>query len=132
MQRIDYIKDRLSNWVNYKISERGGGLGFPSRSAFLREAVSGHRETRIPVIESDGLEMDVGINAMGVVQPDLKRVLHLVYIESKTYADAAKAAGCVVRTVHDQLARADHWLDRWLIERRNKAANDKQIKKAIV
>ena len=53
MARIEWIKLRLNNWALWKDREQSGGLGFASRSSFLREAGQGYREAVIPVDDVD-------------------------------------------------------------------------------
>jgi hypothetical protein len=129
MARIDYIKTRLANWSAWVLSQGSGGMGYPSRSAFLREVSSGgFREATIPVIETDAQEMQQAIDQLKRVHPELHETIWLLYVKAQSYSQCARHMGCVLRTVHNRLDQADAWLDRWLADKANRLATERQRK----
>lgn len=133
MARIDYIKVKLANWSAWVLAQGSGGIGYPSRAAFLREAVScGYRESSVPIIETQAQEIQQAMDELKRVHAELHQTIWLLYIKAQSYSECARTMGCVLRTVHNRLDQADAWLDRWLAEKANRLAVERQRRADLV
>jgi DNA-directed RNA polymerase specialized sigma24 family protein len=116
MARIEWVKQRLENWVRWKQREQSSGLGFYSQSAFLRVAVdgSGYRDAAIPVDDNEGRATDEAVQALLGTHPHLHRTLLLIYLEDTGIRNAAAREGCAESTIKARLEQADHHIATFL------------------
>jgi AraC-like DNA-binding protein len=122
MARMESIHYRLQNWALWKAREAAGGLGFASRSSFLREAVSGYREAQIPIIDEDAAITDQAVASLKTDKPAQHQTVCLHYTGDRDHARLtvlaiAKQIGISERGVQMRLEEADRSIARWLEER---------------
>lgn len=120
MARIEWVKLRLNNWALYKAREAGGGLGFATRSALLREPSGGYRESVIPVDDVDAALTNQAVESLKPGRVHLYDTLHCIYLKDTGTKGAAHHLGCAPSTVNERLCRADVALAQWFRERSEK------------
>lgn len=121
MARIEWVKQRLSNWALWLERRDSGGLGFPSQSSFMREATTpGYREAIIPINDVDASVTDDGVQALRLVRPYLYDCLHCIYVQDLGIKGTAIALYKAESTISSQLCAADHALSAWFSERASK------------
>ena len=119
MARIEWIKQRLSNWALWKARQQGGGLGFSSQASFLNEVDSSrYRESVIPIDETEASVTNDGVEALKATRPTVYECVMAFYVFSPG-GDKATALylGRARSTVHASLDQADIALAAWFIER---------------
>ncbi|MES2972401.1 MAG: antiterminator Q family protein [Pseudomonadota bacterium] len=117
MARIEWVKTYLENWARWKAREESGGLGFPSRSSFLRETTSGYREAIIPIDDCDASVTNDAIESLRPGRVHLYDCLYMIYIHDTGIRGAAQASGKAESTIKAQLDQADHAISAWFAER---------------
>lgn len=122
MARLDHIRQRLENWAKWRARREAMGIGYPRQAAFLRVQVDGGRgRADTSASEADAQEIDLAYEAMKLDRDSSKlaKALYEVYLGpgGGGVAQAARAMGKSVSTVHDYLAQADHAIERWLQDR---------------
>lgn len=125
MARIEWVKLRLNNWALYKAREAGGGLGFSTRSALLREPSGGYRESIIPVDDVDAAVTDQAVAALKPARVHLFDTLHCIYLKDTGVKGAALRLGCAESSIKDRLCQADAALAQWFRDRDEKKMNAK-------
>lgn len=117
MARIDWVGYRLDNWARWKARRDSGGLGFPSASAFMREAVSGgaggYREAVIPVDAIEAAVTDQGVRALKESHPHLHLTLDMIYLQDYGIRRASMLQAKAESTIKSHLEQADHVLSAW-------------------
>ena len=126
MARIEYIRHRLERWARWCAQQDSGGLGYPSQTAFARlgAASGGYRESVIPINAIEAQETDQAVQALRPSQPHLHLVLVYTYAQGLPRHLVAKKMGRAESTVSQNLADADHAVDRWL---QDKAATRERV-----
>lgn len=120
MARIEWVKLRLNNWALYKARDAGGGLGFATRSALLREPSGGYRESIIPIDDTDAALTNQAVEALNPGRVHLYDTLQCIYIQDTGVRGAALQRGKAESTIKAQLDQADHALSAWFGERAEK------------
>ena len=120
MARIEWIKLRLNNWALWKARDAGGGLGFATRSALLREPSGGYRESIIPIDETDASLTNQAVESLKPARTHLWDTLQCIYIKDTGIKGAALRLGKAESTIKAQLGQADHALSAWFGERAEK------------
>lgn len=120
MARIEWIKLRLNNWALWKARDAGGGLGFATRSALLREPSGGYRESIIPIDETDASLTNQAVESLKSARTQLWDTLQCIYIKDTGIKGAALRLGKAESTIKAQLSQADHALSAWFGERAEK------------
>ena len=120
MARIEWIKLRLNNWALWKARDAGGGLGFATRSALLREPSGGYRESIIPIDETDASLTNQAVESLKPARTQLWDALQCIYIKDTGIKGAALRLGKAESTIKAQLDQADHALSAWFGERAEK------------
>ena len=118
MARIEYIKQRLENWARWHQQRDGGGLGYPSQSAFVRLMPrSGPGEAVIPINDLDASETEDAVNSLRLVKSHLYLMLHHIYVQNWDIKRTAKALCKAESTIKAHLDQADHALQAWFTAR---------------
>ena len=121
MARIEWVKQRLSNWALWLERRDSGGLGFPSQSSFMREATTpGYREAIIPINDVDASVTNDGVQSLKLGRSHLYDCLQCIYVQDTGIRGAAVALCRAESTVKAQLCAADHALAAWFSERASK------------
>lgn len=117
MARIEWVKLRLNNWALYKAREAGGGLGFATRSALLREPTGGYRESIVPVDEVDAELTGQAVASLKPARTHLYDTLTCIYLKDMGTKGTAARLGCAPSSVNERLCQADAALAQWFRER---------------
>lgn len=117
MARIEWVKLRLNNWALYKAREAGGGLGFATRSALLREPSGGYRESIVPIDEVDAELTGQAVASLKPGRVHLFDTLTCIYLKDSGIKGAALQLGCAESSIKDRLCHADAALAQWFRER---------------
>lgn len=117
MARIEWVKLRLNNWALYKAREAGGGLGFATRSALLREPSGGYRESIVPIDEVDAELTGQAVASLKPARTHLYDTLTCIYLKDTGIKGAALRLCCAESTIKDRLCHADAALAQWFRER---------------
>ncbi len=132
MARIEWVKQRLENWALWKVRERSGGLGFASRSSFLREVDSSrYREAIVPVDEVDAALTEQAVEALKLGHGHLHKTLHCIYVDGIGIKGTARVMARAESTIKAQLDQADHLLKRWFDTRAEQQARARQQLRAV-
>ena len=126
MARIEWVKLRLNNWALYKAREAGGGLGFATRSALLREPTGGYRESIIPIDDVDAELTGQAVAALKPARTHLYDTLTCIYLKDMGIKGAALCLGKAESTIKANLDQADNALAQWFRERDEKKMNAKK------
>ena len=115
MARIDYIKYRLNNWALWKARDSMGGLGFAKQSVLLTVGASGHRESSVPVDETDATTTNEAIDSFKPERRHLYDVVHAYYLGKCAGSPAAVARelGKGASTISASLEQVDQALSIW-------------------
>lgn len=125
MARLEWVKQRLENWALWK--ERGdcSGLGYPSQSAFLREAVDCGRSFEAMLMstvdEIEATKTDEAVESLLGSKPHLYRTITLIYLEGMSIRQTAEDMCKAESTVKANLAHADHAIAAVLQAKREEA-----------
>lgn len=118
MARIEWVKQRLENWGNWKEREARGGLGFATQSVLLATGGSGYRETIVPVNDLDAAETNTAVESLKLgARSHLYVALQCYYVRGLGIAGTARYMVRSPSTVHANLDQADHALAQWFQER---------------
>jgi hypothetical protein len=120
MARIEWVKQRLNNWAEWKDREVGGGLGYATSSVLLSEPGGGYREAAIPIDDIDASVTNTAVESLRPTRRELYETLQEIYIQNIGVTEAARRTGCAVSTIKARLDRADHALSEWFGERAEK------------
>lgn len=123
MARLEYIRTRLENWARWCQQQDNNGLGYPSQSAFARLGGKGSRaEAVIPVLAIEAAETDQAVKSLRLNQSHLYQMLTLYYAQGLPLHLVAKRMCRAESTIKRQLEDADHAIERWLQDRKARAA----------
>jgi len=95
-----YVITRLSLWAEWRIRRKDGGLGYPRKSAFVRETSSGFWT---PDMDSGCMDVDVAVCGL---LPERRDVIMQCYTQLGTKSTKASRCGCCVRTYDARLEMA--------------------------
>lgn len=115
MARIEWVKQRLYNWVLWKERESRGGLGYASQAAFLAIAGSSdrYREAAMPVNDVDAELTNSAVESLRVSQAHLYATLQFIYIKNLGIKETARRMMRAESTIKANLDAADHALSQW-------------------
>lgn len=97
----NYIDSLLKQWADWRARRMDGGMGFPSKSAFL--SIAGGGSTWISEVDSQCYEIDQAVCSLITEQ---KEVVMRRYTETGTIEQKANRCGCSIRTYDARLAIA--------------------------
>lgn len=115
MARIDWIEQRLQNWVRWKLARGGGALGYASvnleNAEMPREP---YADAPIPTSDIDGSELDDAIERLPA---ELKATLYAWYLSTLTLRERLRRLCIAESTLHHRVGKAhrllaDHFLAR--------------------
>ena len=126
MARIEYIRLRLEGWSKWCAQQAIGGLGYPSQTSFARlaPASGGSRGSVEWVNAIDAQEIDQAVRSLRWSKPHLYLVLVYTYAQGLPRYQVAKKMAKAESTINQNLADADHAVDRWL---KDKAAARERV-----
>lgn len=130
MARIEWVRLRLNNWVLWKLSMQGGGLGFATQSVLLTERVDSSRDIDLSstIDNVDAEKTNSAVESLRLSHPVLYPVVQTYYVgkglESARYT--ARLMGKAESTIKANLEQIDQVLRVWFDT--NKSANKLQIK----
>jgi hypothetical protein len=107
----------LNNWALYKAREAGGGLGFATRSALLREPSGGYRESIIPIDDVDAELTGQAVAALKPARTHLYDTLTCIYLKDMGIKGTALRLGCAASSINDRLCHADAAIAQWFRDR---------------
>ncbi len=103
---IQHANDLINRWVTWRLAGINNGLGYPSKSSFLR---IGSRSTNSmgysPALDEESMRVDRALASMRVSHPQLWQVLEAFYLVNQTGEQAAKQCGCHRTTLFDRVHR---------------------------
>jgi hypothetical protein len=116
MARIEWIRHRLENWARWCQQGDGGGLGYPTQSAFVRMGVPSARarDAAIPTHAIDAAEIDDAVKSLQLTQSHLYLVLTYTYAKGWPRDVVAKKMCRAESTISANLCDADRAIKRWL------------------
>lgn len=119
MARIEWVRARLENWARWCAQQDGGGLGYPSQTAFARLGGKGSRsEAVVPISSLDASEIDSAVKSLRLTQDHLYKVLTLTYAQGLPRHLVARKMGRAESTISANLEAGDRAIARWLQDKR--------------
>lgn len=115
MARIDWIEQRLQNWVRWKLGRGGGALGYArvnlKNAEMPREP---YADAPIPTSDIDASELDEAIERL---PSELKATLYAWYLSTLTLRERLRRLCIAESTLHQRIGKAhrllaDHFLAR--------------------
>ncbi len=98
-----YINDRMNRWADWVLSgRRVMGLGYPSRSAFMRLVPADHGPVE-PISFEECSETDKAFCALKTVKAELAEALYLYHTTSMTKEQMALECNCCVKTFFNRI-----------------------------
>ena len=99
-----YINDRLNQWALWVALRASGGIGYPTRCAFVRLAGGDDLGSRIPAgVDEQAWEVEQAIQAL---RPELKDCVFEFYCRIGTTEQKARNLHCCLKTMYLRLDRA--------------------------
>lgn len=116
MARIEHIKRRLANWALWKVRGDSGGLGFATRSSFLRDtwSESTYNGALVPVLELEAEETDQAVESLRDTREQIYWSLQAIYIDGVGIKEAARRLCKAESTVKAHLEQGDQAIADWL------------------
>ena len=133
MARLEWVRLRLENWARWCQQGDGGGLGYPTQSAFVRMGVPSakDRDSAIPILALEAAETDEAVKSLQLSQSHLYLVLTYTYAKGWPRDVVAKKMCRAQSTISANLCDADRAIKRWLDEKQavkqRKMADEKAL-----
>jgi DNA-directed RNA polymerase specialized sigma24 family protein len=136
MARIDWIEQKMQNWVRWKVSQGSGRLGYSSvnlqNAEMPREP---YADAPIPTSDIDASEID---EAIGKLPSELKAAVHVVYLSNMTMREKLRRLAIAETTMQTRIGQAhrmlaDHFIakqDRQRVERARVEALQRSMRSA--
>lgn len=129
MSRLEWLDRELNNWARWCIASTQGGGNYARIGTFERVDCGGHDAPAvITVDDAEAVVIDAGIKTL---DPELRRVLHLHYVDNQGLEAKLRRAGCTERTFYLRVERAQYRLAAWLSDR-NAAAEAERARVAAL
>lgn len=96
-----YIKQTLELWASWRVRREQGGMGYPKKSAFVREASSSGFWT--PELDSKCYLIDAAVCSL---MQERKQAIMVYYTQTGTNEQKANRCGISLRTFERRLDMA--------------------------
>ena len=118
MARIEWVKQRLENWGNWKEREARAGLASPRNRCCWPRVAADTSETIVPVNDLDAAETNTAVESLKLgARSHLYVTLQCYYVRGLGISGTASYMVRSASTVHANLDQADHALAQWFQER---------------
>lgn len=120
MARIDWIEQRLQNWVRWKLMSGRGALGYASVNLAAADMPrEPYADVPIPTSDIDASELDDAIERL---PSELKATVHEVYLGTNTMREKMRRLCIAEATLHARIGRAHRLLADHLAARQDRRA----------
>lgn len=107
-KELNYIQVRLLSWADWRVRRDNGGLGFPKKSAFVKQS-SGSFWT--PEMDSQCYEIDENVS---LLINERKQVILAFYTQTGTHEQKADRCGLSISTFYRRIQDAEDELSKIL------------------
>lgn len=124
MARIEWIEQRLHNWVRWKLLSGGGRLGYAAvnlaEAGMPREP---YADAPIPTSDIDASELDDAIERL---PSELKATVHEVYLGRDTLREKMRRLCIAEPTLHKRIGQAHRLLADHLLAQQDKRKEERR------
>ncbi|KQV85447.1 hypothetical protein [Rhizobacter sp. Root1221] len=130
MARIEWIEQRLQNWVRWKLMSGRGVLGYASVNLAAADMPrEPYADVPIPTSDIDASELDDGIERL---PSELKATVHEVYLGTNTLREKMRRLCIAEATMHARIGRAHRLLADHITARQDRRKIERERVEGLV
>jgi DNA-directed RNA polymerase specialized sigma24 family protein len=131
MARIDWIEQRLQNWVRWRLSRGSGQLGYASVDLTnLADSDAGRDGYITATIPTSDIEAAATEDAVVRLPSELKATVECVYLGAGTLREKMRRLAIAEPTLHTRIGRAHRLLaDHFLAQQGRQRAERERVER---